>query len=195
MSVEQPAQPAPPVKVTAVEQRGRMLLSQIHAAPKIGVEIGIWKGWLSRYLLMDKSIFLFMVDPWKEASYSETAADDEIARYTQAQHDDAMAEALRNVADFPDRHKVLRMTSLKAAEGFEEGTLDFVFIDGDHSYEGCRSDIEAWWPKVRMNGILSGHDYRKDKDYGVIKAVDEFCEVERIRELRLGDNYTWFVTK
>lgn len=55
---------------------------------------------------------------------------------------------------------------------------DLVFIDADHTYEGCRDDIRLWTPHVRPGGILCGHDYG-DQFPGVKKAVDETgpCEV------------------
>jgi predicted O-methyltransferase YrrM len=70
------------------------------------------------------------------------------------------------------------------------GYVNLVFIDGDHSYEGCKGDITAWLPNIKPGGIMAVHDYKKselyehDKDYkddaphpkpwpGVDKAVDE----------------------
>jgi len=62
--------------------------------------------------------------------------------------------------------------SLFFAKYFEPRTLDIVFIDGDHEYEGVSNDIEAWLPKVKNGGIIAGHDY--DTPFpGVMKAVDE----------------------
>lgn len=40
--------------------------------------------------------------------------------------------------------------------------VDMVFIDGDHSYEGAKGDIEAWLPLIKPGGIMAVHDYRKD---------------------------------
>lgn len=63
--------------------------------------------------------------------------------------------------------------------------VDLIFIDADHSYEGCRKDIESYKKKVKPNGILSGHDI----DYpGVNRAVQE-----RIRNYDVGPNNVWFV--
>ena len=49
--------------------------------------------------------------------------------------------------------------SVAASQQFAEQSLDFVYIDADHSYESCLADITAWHPKIRDGGILSGHDY------------------------------------
>ena len=77
-----------------------------------------------------------------------------------------------------------RIPSVKAARCFEDGELDFVFIDGEHNYEAAKADIEAWWPKVRSGGLLISHDYDRQRFPGVCRAVDEFggehaVEVER----------------
>lgn len=53
---------------------------------------------------------------------------------------------------------------------FAPESLDFVFIDGLHTYEGVKRDIEIWWPKVREGGILCGHDYDcDDEDLEAVK--------------------------
>ena len=53
----------------------------------------------------------------------------------------------------------------------EDGSLDFVFIDGDHAYEGVKRDIQDWIPLVKTNGTICFHDYRDAP--GVKRAVDE----------------------
>lgn len=65
-----------------------------------------------------------------------------------------------------------RNTSLSAAKGIDAGQLVGVLIDGDHRYEACKADIEAWLPKVKPGGWIAGHDY-VDRFPGVVQAVDE----------------------
>ena len=40
-----------------------------------------------------------------------------------------------------------------------DGSLDFVYIDGDHTLKGTNTDLAAWWPKLRPGGWLCGDDY------------------------------------
>ena len=62
--------------------------------------------------------------------------------------------------------------------------VDLVFIDADHSYNGCRGDIIAYSPKVKPGGILSGHDI----DYpGVNSAVNQY-----VKSFNVGPNNVWF---
>ena len=88
------------------------------------------------------------------------------------------AYACRLMVFFPQLH-VLRMPSLEAVKLFPNRYFDLVFIDSDHRYEPTKNDIEAWLPKVKRGGILSGHDYeirhhRHSRHHkGVVQAVDE----------------------
>ena len=62
--------------------------------------------------------------------------------------------------------------------------VDLVFIDGDHSYQGCKKDILAYQSKVKSNGVFSGHDY----DFvGVNKAVNELVDL-----IDVGPNNVWY---
>ena len=64
----------------------------------------------------------------------------------------------------------MKMISWEAAKYYKDQSLDFVFVDGDHSYEGVCRDIQAWLPKVKPGGVLAGHDYDQG-DPGVVQAV------------------------
>lgn len=68
----------------------------------------------------------------------------------------------------------IRMPSPKAADEFEDDSLDFVFIDANHDYEPVKADIAAWKPKIRKGGVLAGHDYKngwKGVDYAVKESL------------------------
>ena len=68
--------------------------------------------------------------------------------------------------------KHLRLPSVAAADFFQDGELDAVYIDVSHDYESVKADILAWGPKLRPGGILSGHDYGPHAP-GVVRAVNE----------------------
>jgi hypothetical protein len=106
---------------------------------------------------------------------------------------------MASISGFEDRAIMLRASSDKAADMFGDSTLDFVYIDANHSYECVKKDLETWYPKVRSGGFICGHDYLdidwlKDDSFaengidkhiyaggaycgvfGVNPAVDEFC--------------------
>jgi hypothetical protein len=51
------------------------------------------------------------------------------------------------------------MSSVEASKLYADGSLDFVMLDADHTLTSVRADIAHWYPKVRVGGILSGHDF------------------------------------
>jgi len=161
-----------------------------------GVEVGVLRGRNARVLLQQRSLLhLTLVDLWAQqpSDGSYVRSRDAHARKSPGAWERVYRAAQRPTAFAPDRVELLRMDSVEAAGRFVDGTLDFAFIDGDHSYQGCRRDIEAWAAKVRPGGWIGGHDYgHPRRTWGVKKAVDEWAAkhglaVERERDM------TWFV--
>lgn len=62
--------------------------------------------------------------------------------------------------------------------------IDVLFIDGDHSYEGCKRDIEAWLPFVKEGGVLLFHDCDESSP-GVVQAVAEFVNTHTVASWQL----------
>lgn len=81
------------------------------------------------------------------------------------------------------KHKGL---SLEIAPTVPDGTMDFVYIDGDHSYEACLADIRAWLPKLRPGAFLGGHDYQLPP---VQQAVTKVFGIGA----RLFSDHSWIV--
>ena len=57
--------------------------------------------------------------------------------------------------------RLVKKTSVEAARLVPDGSLDFVFIDGDHSDDAVTTDVYTWWPKLKPTGFMGGHDYIK----------------------------------
>ncbi len=115
------------------------------------------------------------VDTWSGGSDPSDWVND---LYSQT-GEDVYETFLRNVKGL--QVKPLRMSSLAAAKTIEDGSVDVLFIDADHSYQATLADIKAWLPKVKSGGVLCGHDYG-DLFPGVKQAVDEmFGEAVRVR--------------
>lgn len=134
------------------------------------VEVGVYTGascaFLAQQLIFrEKAFELYAVDLWDKVNL-ETDYDRKIGTPIWNEFVDRLRRE-----GLEERVKVLRMESAKAATEFEDGSVDFVFIDANHSYEHVKADIEAWRPKVRTGGLLSGHDY--GEPCGVKQAVDE----------------------
>lgn len=115
------------------------------------VEVGVQRGWFSRRIARAIDGDVWLVDPWMH--FDEGYEDS--ANVPQAQQDANHDRVVRMFAGRPNVH-VLRKTSLEAAAGFAGESVDWVFIDANHSYEAVRDDVRAWWPKVRPGGSSRG---------------------------------------
>lgn len=81
------------------------------------------------------------------------------------------------------RLRVLQGNSSQVADLIEDASLDLVFIDADHSYEGVCKDILAYTPKLKPSGLLTGHDI---DFFGVNRAVKEL-----IGNFEVAPNNVW----
>lgn len=82
---------------------------------------------------------------------------------------------------------ILRKPSLEAVDDFADGSLDWVHIDGDHSFDAAVQDIIRWAPKVKKRGVFLVHDYCAFGMSGVIPAVDAYTHCHWIDP--------WYVTR
>eukprot|EP00400_MALV-I_sp_L67-5_P000855 gene855-953_t len=84
-------------------------------------------------------------------------------------------EATNRLSEFGDKVTQYRSLSLEAAEKVENDSLDFVFIDGDHSRKEVYNDVIAWTPKLKKGGILAGHDLFNPAFEGVYAAIQDLA--------------------
>ena len=168
----------------------------------IGAEVGTWRGQTSRYLLQRFSrLTMHCIDRWEAVpdGHPYRESGDNLAHLSREKMLQAWEIVKAMAATFAPRVVVLRGESDDIAKTMRGGSLDFIFIDADHSYEGCLSDLIEWVPLVRRGGLIGGHDYANDapgRHWGVKRAVDYYvakycggCDVE------LGDDHTFFFTR
>jgi uncharacterized Rossmann fold enzyme len=177
---------------TAADLRAKSLLTWLQDKENpVGAEIGVFAGELSRRLLTREDLTLYLVDSWTAQHKPQYAASGDFhATLTQEQQERYYRITHQMIYFAGPRAKILRKDSSDAAKEIPDKSLDFVFIDADHSYEGCKADIEAWAPKIKPGGFISGHDYENTAFpcWGVKQAV-----TEAFGEPELGENYTWKV--
>ena len=131
--------------------------SLMASLPKGGIsaEIGVSEGSFSDVLL-DACLprELHLIDSWTW-NPSEALKDDasNVPQVNQAERYDSLVRRLQ--AD--SRVKILRLSSLEAVKKFPNEYFDWVYIDADHTQ--AYVDAVAWWPKVKVGGWLTGHDY------------------------------------
>ncbi|WP_370574771.1 class I SAM-dependent methyltransferase [Methanomethylovorans sp.] len=140
-----------------------------------GVEIGTRKGDFSKVLCESiPNLQLTCVDPW-------TA----FRKVTQEQQDDYYKKAYEALAPFNVR--LLKMTSMRAVETYEDNSIDFAFVDGSHDFDDAMMDIILWSRKVRVGGIMAVHDYSMFPD--VVRAVNAYVASHKIAPWYLVREY------
>lgn len=141
----------------------------------VGAELGVLRGDTFLYLIRQHpDLSMVGVDTWAP-DYSKEGQRAEGGR-TYAEHPlEGYYNAIRAVIasnDWGGRVRLYRATTAAAARRVKNASLDFVFIDADHTYEGVLADIDAWQRKVRPGGMLLGHDYNPGGFPGVVAAVN-----------------------
>lgn len=184
--------------MTALEERGGAVLRHLPMGAAAMAEVGVLRGHLSAFLLArHPGLTVHMVDSWADMAFQPAryiATGDEHARHGHVRAAAHRRQAARSVRPFGRRARIMAMTSVEAAARVEDRSLDLVFLDADHSFDGVREDLAAWAPKVRDGGWIGGHDYANPDPrfrFGVTAAVDRWVE-ERGLRLSLDDNFTWF---
>lgn len=143
------------------------------------VEIGSYVGASSCYIAEGilsggKKSKLYCVDTWENDAMSEG-------------NKDTFEEFINNTREYNDIIYPLRGCSKRVSQIFDK-EIDFIFIDGDHSYEGVLADVEAWFPKLKSGGLVVFHDYGWAE--GVKKVVDDFVRPLILNEGQLP-NMWW----
>jgi hypothetical protein len=118
---------------------------------KVGAEIGVYKAAFTEKFCKE-GLFMYAIDPWK--AYIGSGRTQQV----QARQDFLYGHAQRVLAPYKN-YKIIRKTSMDALTDFKNESLDFVYIDGDHTFPHIAEDIYEWTKKVKKGGIVSGHDY------------------------------------
>ena len=160
------------------------------------VEIGVYKGVLTQVLARRApNMKLYGVDAWTtyEGYLDYPPGDLESVGYPQA---------VERASRYPNV-ELIKGWSKDVAPTFADGSLDFIYLDANHTYPCVKEDIALWAPKVKPGGIVMGHDYfetanrnrLKHLNFGVIQAVNEWVAAKGIKHLFVlaQDSYpSWF---
>jgi len=112
-----------------------------------GVEVGTYKAQFASFILKSNpGLHLTCVDPW--AAYS---------KWSQEREDRYYADAMLDLRGL--NVSVMRKPSLEAVGQFSDSSIDFVLIDGDHTFDAAIQDLIKWTAKVRPGGLVMVHDY------------------------------------
>lgn len=144
---------------------------------KRGAEIGVAEGKYSEVLLKaNPDCHLLLIDPWD-------AYDGNAQNKTKAKHEFAYNETLKRVGTYPNVH-LWKQYSMDAVRDVEDSSLDYVYLDANHSYPFIMSDLIFWSQKVRSGGIVSGDDaYRLNEKWGSgpMEAIYDYTRAMKIQ--------------
>jgi hypothetical protein len=181
MAAGAPHGPPPRDPTTGRAATRRQLLETL-PRQSVGAELGVWRGDFSAFALeLVAPARLHLVDPWRfsrDPRLSSALYGGLVAR-SQADMDVIYQQVLARF-DHEIRTGVVqvhRARSDEAAARFEDSSFDWVYVDGDHSYDGILDDLGRYWPKVRPGGRLCGDDYTHVTAWwgdGVKRAVEDF---------------------
>jgi len=140
-----------------------------------GIEIGTRFGDSARsWCEAMPDLHLICIDPYQPYS----------SLNDQERQDRAYEKATAALADY--NVDILRKPSHDVVADFPDGSVDFVYIDGDHAFDAVAMDIIQWAPKARKGGLVLIHDYFQFHNGGVVAAVDGYTRCHGIDP--------WYVT-
>ena len=172
-----------------ISNKGLVPYIKRHGEDLVGLEIGTCRAESTHYFL-DKCANiskLYTVDPYK-------AYDDWNGEITQETVDRFREIAIKNLEKFGDKVEMVHKPSMEFAEVCKKKKqkFDFIFVDGDHSYEATLADCETYYPLLKEGGIFCGHDYQSLET--VKRAVDDFRAKYKITapiNLSLNSAFFW----
>jgi len=137
-------------------------------------EIGVARGKYSDSILkFNNPNKLYLIDIWGKIDLSYRDANMPEQKIQESRFNNVKKKYQTNSAV-----EIIRKKSDEAAALFENAFFDWVYIDADHSYQGCLRDLNCFNKLVKKNGYILGHDFGNvtKKGYGVVKAVLEFIK-------------------
>jgi len=164
-----------------------------------GAEIGVHRGRTSRMLLERfRGLHLLMIDPWQvyDANHPYRISGDGCSKFSGVEQIANQDEALANTIEFHRRRTSYPCTSREAARLVLDASLDFVFIDGDHTRDAVWMDLNLWTRKVKQGGLICGHDFGHPRDkrgqFGVASAVIAFAARSGLTVQSSDSTLWWF---
>jgi hypothetical protein len=171
------------------ETRQDMLLAVCDRSSTL-CEVGCFEGEFLQFMLDKlKPTKVIAIDLWNGSCISGDQ-DGNNSRVINLKH--AYSDLVKK-HESDSRVSLRQGRSQEILNQLDDNSLDIVYIDADHSYLGCKEDLEVSWIKVKRGGWIMGHDYelnfakaRTAWSFGVKQAVDEFCEKHNVKILVKG---------
>jgi hypothetical protein len=151
----------------------------------VGAEIGVNMGVFAYHVLLPRQPSqLYLIDPWVYGLQADVELD---PTPEKQQFRDLEYQSVCGVFARYSNVEIVRMKSEEAFVRFADESLDYVYIDGEHSYDAVTRDLTNYLPKVKVGGFLIGDDYGWT---GIGPAVQAFLALHQEELLFLIDPYT-----
>ena len=162
-----------------------MYMKELNRKDLAVVEIGVDRGYNAKSILTNLDVkHFYAVDPYLEPWETNLS----LARTGS---EEAYEQAVKETRRWTDKITFIKKTSQEASKSIPDG-LDFVYIDGLHTYEMVKLELELYYPKLKDGGVIGGHDLYGDF-IGVARAVTEFAYM-RQKEI-MGKDVDWWMVK
>ena len=140
-----------------------------------GAEVGVFEGALSKRLCKGFKGTIYSIDPWQHFDKG-VYSDGSTTNTTQEDLDKRYNDVVKLLSGY-ENSVIIRKTSIEALSDIDNESLDFVYIDANHSRDFIWHDIRGWWTKIKEGGIISGHDF-----VFATKILADFCYDKGIRQ-------------
>jgi len=161
-----------------------------------GVEIGVFRGWHSKLLLDNwAGKKIWGVDCYRQIPFFLDGVDVNKFHYSPKMWASVKATGEATLAPYGDRFELIHKDSEKASERFDDGSLDWVYVDDGHFFEAVIRDIDFWERKIRPGGVIAGHDYYDEHTACTVevKMAVDYHYGDRVKSWDTGKLPTWYV--
>lgn len=146
--------------------------------PIVACEVGVFFGEHAKSINDNLNINkLYLIDPYAEYNEKDTSL--------------LLKKAKRKAHKINKKGNEVWIENIFHGKELDLGELDFLYIDGDHTYEGIKKDLMIYTNFVKDGGIIAGHDIQHPP---VAKAVIEFAHKNKLNVV-FGDRRDWWIIK
>ena len=171
------------------KKRRRKFFLEMMPKNSICAEIGVQRAFFSVQILkIVRPKKLFLIDPWTFYDPKKNA---------QERLDEFYQIVKKRMKNKPNV-EILKGKSIEILNSFPDNHFDWVYIDGDHSYEAVKADLEISYKKVKTNGLITGDDFmyiKPNEGLDIILAVTEFTKSYPIEPIILGKEQQFILKK
>lgn len=160
----------------------------------VGMEVGVYKGKHAKAMLKLLPIKeLYLVDPYKTYEFG----DKSMVNLPNNEMEKIKKEAKNRLKGYKHKLHWTFDKSVNVADAFKDEYFDFIYLDGDHTYETVKKELDLYYPKIKKGGVFGGHDFGistiNPQRNGVVPAVLEFVKEKDLTLYHYGTD--WWVIK